>query len=204
MQLVIAIPCYEHMARQTALSLAMLTFRLGQEPPKGLRGFQMQWRSSCNLPESRHALAVDALQKHGATHILWIDSDSEFPPDSVDRLLAHDKPIVGCSFARRVPPHYHRARGLDEKPFHPDTKGLVEASVIGFGLTLTKAEVFQADYEMPLFDCHDDIGYCGSDVIFCRKAIKAGFRPYVDMDLSREVRHIGSQSFGYEHLEAPE
>src|SRR5574341_488017 len=30
-----------------------------------------------------------------ATHLLWIDDDMVFEPDALDRLLAHDLPIVG-------------------------------------------------------------------------------------------------------------
>ena len=45
-----------------------------------------------------HALAVDA------THILWLDSDMRFPADTLGRLLARNRDIVGANYcARRFP-----------------------------------------------------------------------------------------------------
>jgi hypothetical protein len=76
------------------------------------------------------------------------------------------------------------------------------AGVIGFGLLLTRTSVFDGEYDMPLFAHHDEHGYCTEDVTFCRKVRARGHEIWVDHDLSREVRHIGSISLGHEHMEA--
>lgn len=201
MRLVVALPCYDSITRETALSLAMLSFRIGQDPPPGIDFFGIEWRSSSNLPESRHDLAVRALKKHKATHVLWIDSDMDFPQDALHRLLAHDLEIVGCNYPRRVHPHISSATDVDKKPFHPSCIGLSQAGVIGFGLLLMRTTVFERQYDMPLFAHHDEEGYCTEDVTFCKKVRAQGHEIWVDHDLSREVRHVGSISLGIEHME---
>ena len=42
--------------------------------------------------------------------------------------------------------------------------------------------------------------YCGEDVYFCQKLVDAGARLYIDHDLSVQVQHIGSYSYGHEDL----
>jgi hypothetical protein len=195
-------PCYDSIAKETALSLALMSFRIGHKPPDGLEFFGIEYQSSSNLPEIRHTLAKRALQIHQATHILWVDSDMDFPQDSLHRLLAHDLEIVGCNYPRRMPPHFSSATDLDKKPFHPSCVGLSQAGVIGFGLLLMRTTVFERQYDMPLFAHHDDEGYCTEDVTFCKKVRAQGHEIWIDHDLSREVRHIGSISLGHEHMEA--
>lgn len=202
MRLVIALPCYDAVSRETALSLAMMSFRIGAHPPDGLEWFGIDWRSTSNLPESRHALAVRAMTRHEATHILWIDSDMAFPQDALHRLVAHDLEIVGANYPRRVRPHTSSATDLDGKCFPPGRVGLERAGVIGFGLLLMRRSVLEGDYDMPLFAHHDEQGYCTEDVTFCRKATARGHEIWVDHDLSREVHHIGSIALGYEHMES--
>lgn len=195
-------PCYDTVSRETAVSLAMLMFRIGVYPPEGLEFVRIVWRSTSNLPESRHVLAVQATRDHGATHVLWVDSDMAFPQDALHRLLAHDLEIVGANYPRRMPPHWSSASDIEGRAFPPGCKGLAEAGVIGFGLLLTKAQVFADEYELPLFAHHDADGYCTEDVTFCRKVRARGHRIWVDHDLSREVRHVGSVALTAEHIEA--
>lgn len=201
MRLVIAMPSYGAVAVDCARSLAMLLFAIGHEPPEGLEWVGIETQSSSNLPELRHNLAVNALKKHNATHILWVDSDMAFPRDSLHRLLAHDLEIVGANYPRRQGQHISAATDLNRQPFKASSTGLEEAGVIGFGLLLTRIEVFDGEYEMPLFAHHDEHGYCTEDVAFCHKARARGHKIWVDHDLSREVRHIGTISLGHEHME---
>ena len=55
------------------------------------------WLSSCSpyIAINRDALVTQALQLPGITHILWLDSDVVPPENAVDRLLVHDKEIIG-------------------------------------------------------------------------------------------------------------
>lgn len=199
-RVVVAIPAYTSVCTDMARMLAMLMFHVGHFPPPGLRWIAIETQSSSNLPELRHHLARNAMVEHNATHILWIDSDMTFPPDSLHRLLAHGKQIVGCNYARRQGTHFSTARDLERKPMDPNRTGLQQASVIGFGVLLTSVDVFAGEYEMPLFAHHDENGYCTEDVTFCNKVRARGHDVWVDHDLSRQVCHIGSATLSYYDL----
>ena len=41
----------------------------------------------------------------------------------------------------------------------------------------------------------------GEDIYFCIKASDAGYRTYVDHDLSKEIKHIGSYQYGWHNIE---
>ena len=194
-------PCYDTVARDTATSLFSLGLRIGLNPPEGLAWLGIDWRSSSNLPHSRAVLSERAVALHKATHVLWVDSDMAFPPDALHRLLARDVAYVGVSVPRRTVPHYASARGLDGKPLPPGGKGIEEASLVGFGVTLMRTELL-AGLTAPAFAHHDEEGYCSDDVVFCRKLREAGHKVYVDHDLSAQCRHVGSVAFGAEHVEA--
>ena len=43
--------------------------------------------------------------------------------------------------------------------------------------------------------------FIGEDMYFCREAQKAGFKVYIDHDLSKQVRHIGVLEFMHEHVD---
>lgn len=204
MRLLIAQPTYGQVAATCARSMAMLCHRIGHAPPAGLDWLGFEQQSSSNLPELRHKLAVNALTVHRATHILWIDSDMGFPEDAFHRLLAHDKEIVGCTYPRRLGGAFSSATDLEGQPFKASSTGLEQAGVIGFGLLLTRACVFDGDYEMPLFAHHDERGYMTEDVSFSQKARARGHEIWVDHDLSREVVHIGSVTLTHAHREAAE
>lgn len=193
-------PSYGQVAVECMRSLAMLMHYVGAFRPDGLDWIGIETQSSSNLPELRHMLAIHALSRHKATHILWVDSDMGFPRDAFHRLLEHDLEIVGCNYPRRHPPHISSACDLDGQPLKPSSTGLQKVSTIGFGLILTRASIFEGDIELPLFAHHDDDGYVTEDVTFCRQMIKLGHDIWVDHDLSREIRHIGSVSLGHEHM----
>ena len=59
---------------------------------------------SCSmLTESRHRLVAEALAWE-ADHMLCLDADHVFPPDTLMRLLAHNLPAVGANYPRRFTP----------------------------------------------------------------------------------------------------
>ena len=140
---------------------------------------------------------ADDVLKAGATHILWLDADMCFPPDTLKRLLARKVPIVGANYRRRVPPHQFTAatghrKNLREVETTEQSTGLESVNRLGFGVTLIESRVFQK-ITKPWFQFTYEQGqHGGEDEFFCRKANRAGFQPHVDHDLSKQVRHIGT------------
>src|SRR6185503_12415001 len=64
-------------------------------------GYSM--RQGGDIVSARTFCVQDAIEKK-ATHIFFVDSDMQFPPDTLERLLAHDKEIVTVEYSRRQIP----------------------------------------------------------------------------------------------------
>ena len=158
------------------------------------------------IQNQRADLCLEAMGE-GCSHVLFIDSDMTFPQDMVQRLLAHDKDIVATNCARRRMPTGPTAQrtlpdGSRELIYTmPESTGLEEVESIGMGVMLIKRKVFESLTE-PWFETPwrtDKRGYIGEDVFFCRKAAAAGFRIYIDHDVSKEIGHIGTFEFKHDH-----
>lgn len=122
----------------------------------------------------------------GADALMFFDSDQEFPDDTIERLAAHNKDIVGCAYRRRQPPF----------PLMPDSDGtetgLKEVDWLPSGVMLVKTKVFK-EIAFPWFPNlygKKPEDFIGSDLSFCRKAKFAGFNIFCDYTLSREVTHL--------------
>ena len=158
------------------------------------------------IQNQRADLCLEAMGE-GCSHVLFIDSDMTFPQDMVQRLLAHDKDIVATNCARRRMPTGPTAQrtlpdGSRELIYTmPESTGLEEVESIGMGVMLIKRKVFESLTE-PWFETPwrtDKRGYIGEDVFFCRKAASAGFKIYIDHDVSKEIGHIGTFEFKHDH-----
>lgn len=153
------------------------------------------------LPGSRTRIAKQALES-GASHLLWLDSDMRFPPNTLERLLARDKDFVAANYTTR--------RGeIRPVSITPDDKllltrqhstGLEEAMIAGFGVALIKREVFeklQVPYFCTSYDVEKGI-FVGEDVYFCLRMKEAGIPIYIDHDLSKDIRHTGVVDYGHD------
>lgn len=158
------------------------------------------------IANQRAELSLDAMRE-GCTHILFIDSDMRFPQDMIGRLLKHDLDIVATNCARRRMPtgptaQLYKENGERELVWTmPESTGLQEVGSVGMGVMLIKANVFEALAE-PWFETPwrvDKRGYIGEDVYFCQKATAAGFKIWIDHDVSKEIGHIGTFEFKHDH-----
>lgn len=163
------------------------------------------------IDHARNEIAKAALaaEPH-ATHLLWIDDDMVFAPQSAERLLAHDLPIVGgLCFNRRHPymPILLRRwpaganMGTDEYGYvyedearvEIEAKGtpLFEVDATGAAFLLVKREVFETVGEKPFANIRG-----GEDVSFCRRAQEAGFKVFVDTSVG--IGHVGEVVVDFE------
>jgi hypothetical protein len=161
--------------------------------------------------DQRNKLAEAALNE-GADYILWIDADMRFPKQTIERLLAHDKDIVGVNATTRNYPVSPTAKHLECNfeanellPWLPVNSkgktGLEKVAAIGCGVMLCKAEVFKKTPQ-PWFWFHslksDKI--LGEDVHFCIAAHDAGFETWVDHGLSNAIGHIGQYTYSWQDI----
>lgn len=153
------------------------------------------------LPFMRESLAEAAVDG-GASHILWLDNDMTFPTNTLERLLAHGKPIVGANYSQRRRPCTPVSQRDGAWVYtNPDSTGLEDVDFCGFGVMLTETSVFKA-LPKPWFSlARTGAGrLVGEDVWFCYKAHDdLRVRTYIDHDLSKEVGHMGSHC--YEHAD---
>lgn len=167
---------------------------LGVEPL-----IRWEYHRSSNVVQNRHNL-VRAAKKMGVSHILWLDDDMTFPADTLERLLKHRLPIVGANCTTRALPIIPTAVKNDQRLPSLGKSGIESIDQVGMAVMLTETAVFDR-VPLPWFlmewDQRFPDTYCSEDMYFCRKAKSAGFRIFIDHDLSQQIGHIGEIT--YEH-----
>lgn len=189
----IALPVHGQCAPETTVSLGMMMFEIGHRPPPGLRAVTIERYSSSNISHARAFLAESAWKQHGASHLLWIDSDMEFPRHALHRLLTRGEAIVGVNYTRRAAPYTPSALDLDGKCIYTaaDSTGLELAGTMGFGVMLVDLRVFK-DLPKPWFNQWTDPYYHTEDTQWCRLVREAGHTMWIDHELSNECRHMAT------------
>lgn len=161
------------------------------------------------LSHQRESSVLNA-RKYQASHILWLDSDMVFPSDTAQRLLAHNLDIVSANYKTRRPPHYFVGRNNEifddngdfnrEQLVYDLESPLAEVKYIGMGCMLTSMHVFET-ISRPWFEIkkhpksHE---YIVEDANFCQLVRDAGYKIIVDNTLTKEIKHIGIFSVGYD------
>ncbi len=205
MRIGICIPSRGDMMIGTAFDLATLC------------GYDSRWRKDGEqaiytvagtlIFDQRNKLAQAALDQE-CDYILWIDADMRFPKNTIERLLAHDKDIVGVNATTRTMPVVPTAKNLkvdvEKRENHwysinsKGKTGIEQVTAIGCGVMLVKAKVFK-ETPKPWFYFYELPGgkTLGEDVHFCIAAHDAGFETWVDHDLSQEIGHIGQYTYSW-------
>ena len=152
-------------------------------------------RRSCDIVSNRTWLVNEAI-KNGGTHILFVDSDMIFPEDTIKRLLAHKKEIVGVKYKKREFP----VKWLYESLGEESESELFKVKHTGAGLLLIDLAIFTN----PKFGIdingkktawfsfgRDSEGslVMGEDVWFSYVARDAGYDIWVDPSI--KIGHIG-------------
>lgn len=153
------------------------------------------------VAHNRNELVRTALSNN-STHLMFVDNDMVFKPSAIQRLIDHDKEIVGANY---------NARGIPGKPIistlklvdpEKDTNAgkivqeefpsqLFKVFSVATGFMLVKMDVFKKmeapwfiAYESPEGEHHTE------DVEFCKKAHLAGFDVYCSPTI--DMQHIGT------------
>lgn len=144
----------------------------------------------------RNNLVHKALQL-GCTHLIMMDTDQIYnSPDMIERMLAHDKPVVGGKVHRRYPPFdplMMRGRRDGEFRFVDDKEieagGIIEVDATGCGCVLYDMNVF-IDIDHPWFETEtgEHGQTVGEDIAFCKKLRDSGYKIFVDCDI--DIQHL--------------
>jgi hypothetical protein len=140
---------------------------------------------------------LEASIRQGATHVLWLDTDMSFPPETAIRLARHEQPIVACNYVTRDGNQTFTARREGQRiATTPTSTGLEAVDWVGFGVLLMRTDIMQR-LARPWFRHGLNVrgGDIGEDLMCCRALRAAGHEIYVDHDLSKEIGHIGQYTY---------
>lgn len=201
----VCVPSFDHVHTGFAMSLATMC------SAQHARIVLINHRSSL-IHKGRDLLVVEAL-KAEVDYVLFLDSDLKFPPWTLGRLLSLGKDIVGASYVRRTPPHDLLVKLLPGNERTVVDGGAHEVALVPTGCLLVKTDVFRKlgrpYFRSPSFERNeatppllreyvtDDLKplTVGEDTWFCAAARAAGFSIWLDVDLTRDVGHIGEHVF---------
>lgn len=148
-------------------------------------------------PAKARNLIIDAALEHGCSHVLLIDDDMAYKPDSLIRLLEKDRDVVSGLYFSRAYPHQPIIFDLADDdgacfPMYmtPERQGLIPMQASGFGFLLIKLSVF-AQLEKPyvrLGELNSE-EWC-DDIGFFNRLRKARIDSFCDLDC--RVGHMGS------------
>ena len=187
MKIAIGLPTNRKIKPKTALSILQMIAHSKYEYQfiVSTKGF--------NTAENRTYIAVQAI-KGGCSHLLLLDDDMIYAPDSLDKLLACDKDIVGATYNVRREVAEGDPKVIeyldDEKP-----EGLFKCKALGGGLLLIKI-IALLRIKRPWFgyEWYDNgMVKMSNDWWFCREARNAGYDIWCDSSLF--PGHIGKKEY---------
>lgn len=197
---VIGMPCKDHVQARTAHAIGCSIIAAEGVVTDFLL------KQSCEIASARTWLVQEAL-KQGATHLLFWDSDivpvntkvgERF--DFIEKMLKHDRPIVGVQYNKRTfplePVYSSHHKEWQDKVSETE---LFEAQFAGTGLMLIDLSIFKEEWKdpqtgnkVPWFAFgRDSQGALalGEDAWFCFSAKDNGFGTFIDPTI--KVLHAG-------------
>ena len=148
-------------------------------------------------PDNRNHLAQMALDGD-YTHLFLVDADMSFPGDILERLLAHNKDLIGAAYNYRAFPRRTVVKMNRDGHIHsPDRlpESLFSCHAIGSGLKLVSTQAL-AHIPRPWFALDfdkDGMLSVSDDVWFCQQAARVGIETFCDPTI--RAGHIGSFEF---------
>lgn len=135
-------------------SVLKTVLAFGQHHPNV--GFGFLITDGALVSTQRNVAATRMLVDEQFTHLLFVDSDMGFRPDLVAKMLAFDRPVVGCMYPLRRQDSNSTAASLryvlesapisetsDSKPRYRVHNGFVRTSALGTGIMMIKRSALQ-------------------------------------------------------------
>lgn len=159
----------------------------------------IQMCSEGSVPGRMRCEIAQAAMDQGCDAVCFIDHDQIFAPDSLNRLIAWDVPVVGGLYPTRHPPYRSTSLAHGDNGYRELTVaeiqsgGLVPVAVVSMGFSLIRREVF-AQIPAPWFQ-QTHVDECAN---FCQKCEAAGIPLAVDTGLTIGHLAVVSAQFGPE------
>jgi glycosyltransferase involved in cell wall biosynthesis len=207
----IAMPCYDSVKINTMLSVIKLVEQFRQSGIK----MGINTMKSPLIHQARNYLTSVFLTTE-YQYLLFIDSDVEFEPDAIFRMLVAKKEIICTPYrvkAEQLDKHIYTVEFKDPKNIPILPGGLVELEAGPTGLMLIDRTVFEkiiknhpdlkiknkatptADKSLEFYYNFFDFGFdnhyaTGEDISFCKLAKENDFKIYANTEST--TRHHGS------------
>jgi hypothetical protein len=162
--------------------------------------------ASTYLPDARNQIHNVFLEKTEASHLLMLDSDVLPPPRLIERLMLHDKDMVGGFYRKKERFGFKNKDGrveITQRPVVYDFlrvdengvplytqriqtgKGMEKVGGAGAGLWLMSRKVAEALGKSPYSMAQG----AGEDLLICHKIRQLGFDLWIDWDI--QAAHAG-------------
>lgn len=122
-------------------------------------------------------------------YVFIVEDDSMFAPDTVIRLLQHNKDVVaGLCLSRQYPfkPYIYELAGTDDinfRPLKPEDEGLIKVAATGMGGILIKMSVFDKLKKPYFYTTFIEEVEWGQDILFAKSLVRAGIEVFCDTDV---------------------
>jgi len=155
-------------------------------------------REGAYIEQNRTRLIQMAIEQ-GCDKLFFLDSDIMVEGDVINKLLAHNKPIIGAAYNMRAFPLYSNVKFTDENGNFiavPDIpKELFKCAGVPTGAMLIDIPTVQK-IPHPWFDLTNDENgnlVIGEDIYFCQKLIKHGVEIWCDPTI--QIGHVGTFTY---------
>ena len=194
--ILIGMPCYHGVSPEVLEDMMRFAFHCGRRMPQydfftGIKPKSEQFRARNTIVDQALAIGVDWVLFLDDDMVVNINNDSGVSSsyDFLERLLAHDKDIVGGLYYQRhgeCAPVAMVEAGAGYRFLRDDeiTRGLQQVDVVGGGCMLVSAKAL-LHLPQPVFE--PEFSY-GTDVQLCRKAKAAGYTVWLDSSV--ELGHV--------------
>lgn len=210
-KLMIGLPAYDH---KVGVKMAVSLMRFAQMALEYGVTIQVSSICGCSVVTRARNMIADEFMKSNCDHLLFIDADMSFQPESIIRLLAfnQERPIVAGAYeARKQGKVYILTLDHDDNDkIIMDDMGLVKACRVATGFMMIQRQVFETLAKVHPEWYHKDVnsdnmlysffdflvtpeGYIGEDFLFCKRAIEAGYTCWIDPTI--KLGHMGIHEY---------
>ena len=145
------------------------------------------------MPEVRHRLIGTSLG-WGATHILMVTPEFTFPPDSIHRMLARGRAVIGINYLRDIGScEYSAYRGGETVKPDPVSPEIEEVDGVAIGMILFNTPIFDV-LDLPFFinkQIGESPGFEEDFIPFWEQCKEKEIPCVIDHALSKEVKSYG-------------
>jgi len=188
-KILIAIPTARYIEPETFRAIYDLIIPEGYEA-------KFQYFYGYNIDQVRNLIAEWAVK--GFDYLFAVDSDIAFAPDTLQKLLSHDKDVISGIYRQRLEEQLIEIYDVDYSRMNMNMLNEnkpIQIGACGFGCVLVKSHVFKS-VGYPQFEYHSALDHnhtFSEDLDFCKKARANGFEIWVDPTII--CNHYGKTNY---------